>query len=92
MLKSYDAIYENGLIQWLGKAPRLSKAQVMVVFSEPEEGDISEKPKTNGPMLAKILQDTDPKLLKSLSDKFGDPVEWQREQRKDRPLPGREES
>ncbi|CAK0753637.1 conserved hypothetical protein [Gammaproteobacteria bacterium] len=38
----------------------------------------------NGARLAKILRETDPSLLANLAEKFGDPVEWQREQRRDK--------
>lgn len=34
MLKSYEAIYENGTLNWLGKKPNLTKAKVIVVVEE----------------------------------------------------------
>jgi len=34
MLKSYEAIYDNGHIQWLGISPRLKQARVLVVIAE----------------------------------------------------------
>ncbi|MCX7113578.1 MAG: hypothetical protein NTX45_26500 [Proteobacteria bacterium] len=93
MLKSYEAIYDNGYLQWLGKSPRLNHARVMVVIAESDE---DETPQTiqqdiNGPRLAKIIEETDSEILASIAEKFGDPVEWQREQRRERLLPGREE-
>lgn len=34
MLKSYEAIYENGKLNWLGIAPALTNAKVIVVVFE----------------------------------------------------------
>jgi hypothetical protein len=34
MLKSYEAIYENGRLNWLGIKPTLTKAKVIVVVEE----------------------------------------------------------
>ena len=34
MLKSYEAIYENGRLNWLGTKPKLTKAKVIVVVEE----------------------------------------------------------
>lgn len=34
MLKSYEAIYENGRLNWLGTKPTLTKAKVIVVVEE----------------------------------------------------------
>jgi len=36
MLKSYDAIYDKGRLHWVGRAPQLEHARVMVVVSEPD--------------------------------------------------------
>ena len=41
MLKSYEAIYENGTLNWLGTKPNLSKAKVIVVV---EEHDLESHP------------------------------------------------
>lgn len=56
---------------------------------EMDESPAAEKP--NGAQLVSIIRATPPELLASIAEKFGDPVEWQREQRKDRVLPGRED-
>ena len=37
MLKSYEAIYENGKLNWWGTIPAINKAKVIVVI---EENDI----------------------------------------------------
>jgi hypothetical protein len=34
MLKSYEAIYENGTLNWLGTKPNLTRAKVIVVVEE----------------------------------------------------------
>lgn len=36
MLKSYEAIYEHGTLNWLGAKPKLTKAKVIVVMEEQE--------------------------------------------------------
>lgn len=34
MLKSYEAIYENGQLNWLGVKPKLNNVKVIVVVDE----------------------------------------------------------
>lgn len=34
MLKSYEAIYENGTLNWLGTKPNFTKGKVIVVVEE----------------------------------------------------------
>ena len=34
MLKSYEAIYDNGKLSWLGTKPNLTRAKVIVVVEE----------------------------------------------------------
>jgi hypothetical protein len=34
MLKSYEAIYENGTLNWLGTKPTIRKGKVIVVVEE----------------------------------------------------------
>jgi hypothetical protein len=84
MLKSYDAIYDHGRIEWLGVNPNLKRTRVVIVFPDTADEVIAEPNGKRFVELAKKLAET------GFSDKFGDPVEWQRAQRKDRPLPGRE--
>lgn len=91
MLKSYEAIYDHGRIKWLGEAPKFKRMHVVLVADDDYEMDetlAAEKP--NGAQLVSIIRATPSELLTSIAEKFGDPVEWQREQRKDRILPGRE--
>ena len=34
MLKSYEAIYENGTLNWIGTKPTITKGKVIVVVEE----------------------------------------------------------
>ena len=41
MLKSYEAIYENGQVQWLGEKPEINHARLIVtVLDEPQKKTI----------------------------------------------------
>ena len=96
MLKSYEAIYDHGRIKWLGEPPGFKRMRVVLVADDANE--LEELPETppaaetqrNGARLVNILSATPTKLLASIAGKYGDPLEWQRDQRKDRVLPGRE--
>jgi hypothetical protein len=97
MLKSYEAIYDHGRIKWLGEVPSFNRARVVLVVDDaseleelPKTTPVAEKP--NGARLVTILRTTPPELLASIAEKYGDPLEWQREQRKYRALPGYVES
>ncbi len=81
MLKSYEAIYEDGRLSWIDTAPRAKKMRVLVVVEE-------NTPQSDGQTLAEILH----QLAKTnLHQHIPDPVTWQREMRQDRSLPGRGE-
>jgi hypothetical protein len=90
MLKSYDAIYDHGRVKWIGVGPRLAHGRVLVVVEEAP--DISDAGSTNGDRLADMLEGLNSARRKSLTEKFGDPVAWQREERQERQLPGREQN
>jgi hypothetical protein len=49
MLKSYEAIYDNGTLSWLNATPSFSRAKVIVVVDEISNGIELEaaKPKTS---------------------------------------------
>ena len=38
MLKSYEAIYDNGKLNWIGIKPNLNKVKVIIVVEEAETG------------------------------------------------------
>ena len=85
MKRAYKAIIQGDHVQWLNGAPD-------------EEGPLLVEITVTG----EISSDEDDELLKPVSQYFQaladmgtfadieDPVAWQREQRKDRPLHGRE--
>jgi hypothetical protein len=87
MLKSYEAIYDHGRVEWIGAGPRLEHGPVLVVVEE--TADEFKTGTTNGDRLADILDGLNAARRKSLTKKFGDPVTWQREERQERQLPGR---
>ena len=88
MLKSYEAIYDHGRVEWIGAGPRLDHGRVLVVVEE--SIDSVEAEKTNGDRLADILESLGEHARKATSEKFGDPVSWQRNERQEQTLPGRE--
>lgn len=99
MLKSYEAIYDHGQIKWLGEAPRIKRMRVVLVADDaneleglPETTTPVAETQGNGARLVSILRATQPELLASIAEKYGDPSEWQREQRIDRVLSGREDN
>ncbi|MEO5350482.1 MAG: hypothetical protein H7836_12665 [Magnetococcus sp. YQC-3] len=91
MLQSYEAIDDHGRLTWTGEAPQLVRGRVMVTLvndladGQPTENN-SRVP--NGDRIADLLTEM---AEKGIGKIFGDPMEWQREVRRDRPLPGREE-
>jgi len=93
MLKSYEAIYDQGHIKWLGEVPKFKRVRVVLVADDANElEDVKATEETpNGARLVSILRATPAELRASIAEKFGNPVDWQREQRKDRVLPGRED-
>jgi hypothetical protein len=85
MLPTYPAVIRDGRIEWTGDTPRDLPAgrpvRVYITLLDRPEPDGS------GEALAAALQRiADAGGLPSIPD----PVGWQREQREDRPLPGRE--
>ena len=89
MLKSYEAIYDHGRVEWIGAGPRLDHGRVLVMVEEASETFEAET--TNGDRLADLLNGLNVARRESLTEKFGDPISWQREERHERQLPGREE-
>ena len=85
MLPTYRATLTNGHIEWDDKPPDERRpVRVMITILEPADMETGQ---SNGPAMAAAL--------KEIADRggvgIGDPAEWQREIRKDRPLPGRED-
>ena len=91
MLPSYEAIYDHGQLTWVGDAPSPDRSRVIVILIEGQSAnDLPEADREvpNGTRLVAILTEM---AEKGIGKVFGDPMEWQREVRRDRPLPGREE-
>lgn len=73
MLQSYEAMIENGQIQWLTDAPKLSKAHVIVTILAETEAPVSRrtppasiagKGKTLGDLVSSIIEEQDWECLK----------------------------
>jgi hypothetical protein len=84
MLPSYEAIYEHGQLHWLAEPPPQNNVKVIVTIIEPVKQETPDSP--NGQKLALLFE----KMAETgIGKAFGDPLEWQRTERQDRPLPGR---
>jgi hypothetical protein len=51
MLKSYEAIYDHGKIEWLGEVPRFNQARVVLVADDANELESPNKPEKRGSSL-----------------------------------------
>lgn len=86
MFGTYTAVLRNGQIEWGSQGPpqlppnTSVPVQVTVVTATPGQG--------NGVGMAAALARI---AARGGAPEFGDPVEWQIEERTDRPLPGRDE-
>ena len=82
MTKTYEAILQGDQIEWSEvRSPQTDTSQKSVTVMEEE---LNTSP---GEALFAILNRLAATDVYKL---YGDPLEWQREQREDRPLPGRE--
>ncbi|MBF0135399.1 MAG: hypothetical protein H7833_01255 [Magnetococcus sp. DMHC-1] len=91
MLPSYEAIYDHGQLTWIGDTPGPVRARVIItLINEQTPSHVSDVKREipNGTQLAAILEEM---AEKGIGKIFGDPLEWQKEARRDRTLPGREE-
>ena len=105
MLQTFEARLKGNQLEWVDEIPKQTykthqPISVYVILREEEptkESDILRKPgivtenederRRRGQQMAKILQ----KIADTGGTNIDDPVAWQREIRRDRPLPGREE-
>lgn len=88
MLPTYSAVLRGDTLEWTAGAPDLPAGAAVAVHVTVLAEPTPARKRTDGPAAAAALQ--------ALADaggalSFGDPLEWQREERKDRPLPGRDE-
>ena len=83
MLQTYSGTLSDGRIEWDTESPSGESVRVLVTVMDP-----SPEHAGRGAKMAAILD----KLAESdMYTRFRDPVEWQREMREERTLPGREE-
>jgi hypothetical protein len=74
MLKSYEAIYENGQVKWLGEQPSVQSARVIVTVLEETVGttvkrrtfptDMAGKVEILGDIVSPIVDEEDWECLK----------------------------
>jgi hypothetical protein len=86
MSRTYNAILTGDRVEWEKDAPAPTTDPLRVqitVLDEPTPRTDEERRQR----LAEALE----RLTETSLSKIPDPVEWQRQQRKDRPLPGRED-
>ena len=87
MMRTYRALLHGNRLEWLEKAPASqTDAPVSVHVTVLEHEPVSEQEPCGHAMAA---------LLEKLAERHTfatilDPVQWQRDLRRDRPLPGRE--
>lgn len=85
MSRSYDAVLSGNCLEWKGSVPpNPQPLEVKVIVPDDEDGGWSEERQRKA--LAALE-----KIAAHGGLGIPDPVAWQREIRKDRPLPGREE-
>ncbi|MFT3785190.1 MAG: hypothetical protein QM770_03370 [Tepidisphaeraceae bacterium] len=87
MKTTYEAILIGDKLEWIGERPETSgEARVRVEFETTEPAPTLPAG-GDGAALARVLRDI---RAQGGITSIEDPVAWQREQRVDRPLPGRE--
>jgi hypothetical protein len=86
MSTTYKAILRGDRVEWLGEAPDTNggvAVQITVIQQE--------TPAERAARGQAVLEALNALAASGAAEAFGDPLEWQREIRKDRPLPGRDE-
>ena len=85
MRRTYKAILRDDRIEWLDGSPEIAEPiSVDIIILDKAKQELSQaKEKTAGELLAILAK-------KGTFADIKDPVAWQREQRKDRPLPYRD--
>ena len=85
MGESYRAILRGDRLEWMGAAPsRVANEQPVEVTILDESASTADRRRRMAQALEKLAE------IDAFSE-ISDPVEWQREIRKDRPLPGRDD-
>ncbi|HEX6749434.1 MAG TPA: hypothetical protein VF092_19215 [Longimicrobium sp.] len=86
MSQSYDAVLSGNCLEWRGRAPADDRPKAVKVIV-PDDEDTAAPEERRGAALAALQEIASRGGIRSIPD----PVAWQREVRKDRPLPGRDE-
>ena len=88
MLHTYKALLRGNRLEWTGSIPeevaQEAALPVRVTILSQEREDAAER---SGKKMARALEEI---ALSDPPTQIEDPVEWQREMRRDRVLPGRE--
>lgn len=86
MQPSYRAVLRGDRVEWIDPPPSLEgDTEVLITLLQPESED---ERRARGRRAVAALQEL---ARTGAFDEIEDPVAWQREIRRDRPLPGREE-
>lgn len=86
MATTYKAILTGDRLQWLGEAPETNGGIPVEVTVTRAPAPLDEDARRR-----QLIAAMDALVASGVAENFGDPIEWQREVRKDRPLPGRED-
>jgi len=85
--RTYDAVLSGDHLEWKGRPPETAKpVAVKVVVPDAEDVQVSDAER--GALMAEALDEL--ARIGAFSE-IEDPAEWEREIRRDRPLPGRDE-
>lgn len=87
MQRIFEAILKGNLLEWANEVPRQGGRPVRVYVT------LQEEPST---LSAEFRRQRIVEILEKIAEnnvfaEISDPVEWQRDLRQDRPLPGRDE-
>jgi len=70
MLKSYEAIYENGQIQWIGERPELNHARLIVTVLE-DSPNVSKRRSPPADLVGKVT------ILGDIVNPIVDEEDWE---------------
>ena len=70
MLKSYEAIYENGQIQWIGERPELKHARLIVTVLE-DSPNVSKRRSPPADLVGKVT------ILGDIVNPIVDEEDWE---------------
>ena len=88
MLQTYKAVLRDDHLEWIGSAPKEATRAATLVRVTILRGETEPHTERSGPKMAQALEEL---ALSEPPTQIEDPVEWQREIRRDRDLPGRDD-